>query len=79
MREGPNSPVQVRHPLEVLEDIEEEASRSTEQLLYAAPAPWAELLTQYVDTLNELVAHKDEFTSPAETHTLDEGHAGGCG
>ncbi|MBT2895119.1 DUF6269 family protein [Streptomyces sp. McG3] len=79
MREGPNSPVQVQHPLEVLEDIEEEASRNTEGLLYAAPAPWAQLLAQYVDSLNELVAQGHEFNRPAEIHTLDEGHAGGCG
>ncbi|MFJ9890468.1 DUF6269 family protein [Streptomyces sp. NPDC091287] len=79
MREGPNSPVQVQHPLEVLEDIEVEASRSTEGLLSATPAPWAELLAQYVDSLNELVAQGQEFNRPAEIYSLDEGHAGGCG
>ncbi|MFG2132167.1 DUF6269 family protein [Streptomyces sp. NPDC048751] len=79
MREDQNAPVQVQHPLEFLEYIENQAAREREELLRDSPRPWAELLAEYVDALSELIAQGHKFNSPPEMYTLDEGHAGGCG
>lgn len=74
-----NSPALVQHPLEVLAEIESSAALDQELLLRDAGTPWADLLAEYVDALNELAAQGIEETGHIAAYGLDEGHAGGCG
>ncbi|MBX7554891.1 hypothetical protein K1Y78_44945 [Streptomyces sp. tea 10] len=67
---------QVHHPLETLKEIEDNATLDQESLLRDADAPWASLLTAFVDTLNEMAMRQ---TGHIAGYGLDEGHAGGCG
>ncbi|WP_330301212.1 DUF6269 family protein [Streptomyces sp. NBC_00503] len=70
---------QVRHPLEILTEIERSAAVDQELLLRDSGTPWAELLADYVDALNELATQGTVDNGYIATYGLDEGHAGGCG
>lgn len=72
-------PSQVQHPLEVLAEIERQGAVDQELLLRDSGTPWAELLAEYVDALNELATQGTESNGFIATYGLDEGHAGGCG
>ncbi|AZM56524.1 hypothetical protein DMA15_31365 [Streptomyces sp. WAC 01529] len=79
MSEDQEHPTSVQHPLELLEEIESRGERGTEALLVDSPTPWARLLAEYADALNELVAQGYRFENAPEVQGFDEGHAGGCG
>ncbi|MFI7291511.1 DUF6269 family protein [Streptomyces anulatus] len=79
MRDDQNSPAQVVHPLEFLEEIEEKLSKEQEDTLPASITPWAVLLADYIDALSEIIALGQDDDSPAPLYALDQGHAGGCG
>ncbi|RSS54697.1 DUF6269 family protein [Streptomyces sp. WAC06614] len=70
---------QVQHPLDVLTEIENKAAMDQELLLRDGGTPWAELLADYVDALNELAVPGTAENGYLATYGLDEGHAGGCG
>ncbi|MET9607006.1 DUF6269 family protein [Streptomyces sp. NPDC006512] len=70
---------QVQHPLDILTDIENSAAIDQELLLRDSGTPWADLLADYVDALNELAARGTAENGYIATYGLDEGHAGGCG
>ncbi|MEU8894012.1 DUF6269 family protein [Streptomyces sp. NPDC048442] len=72
-------PAQVQHPLEFLAEIEQQGSRDQEMLLRDSGTPWAEMLAEYVDALNELATPGTGANGFIATYGLDEGHAGGCG
>ncbi|MFJ4283500.1 DUF6269 family protein [Streptomyces massasporeus] len=72
-------PSRVQHPLEVLTQIENTVAMDQELLLRDAGTPWADLLADFVDTLNELAVRGTEESGFISTYGLDEGHAGGCG
>ncbi|MCY0920154.1 MULTISPECIES: DUF6269 family protein [unclassified Streptomyces] len=69
----------VQHPLEILTEIERGAAVDQEILLRDGATPWAELLADYVDALNELATRGTADNGYIATYGLDEGHAGGCG
>jgi hypothetical protein len=80
MREDEGSSTSAPHPLEFLEELEKRASVEQEGLLRGSATPWARLLVEYADALNELVAQGYRFDMPhQEMQSFDEGHAGGCG
>ncbi|MCX5203681.1 hypothetical protein OG897_19765 [Streptomyces sp. NBC_00237] len=79
MFDNQSDPAQVQHPLEVLADIEHRGSQDQEMLLRDSGTPWAELLAEYVDALNELASPGTGSSGFIATYGLDEGHAGGCG
>ncbi|MFD7257570.1 DUF6269 family protein [Streptomyces sp. NPDC059874] len=70
---------EVRHPLEVLTEIERSAAVDQELLLRDSATPWADLLADYVDALNDLATQGTAENGYIATYGLDEGHAGGCG
>ncbi|MFJ3928192.1 DUF6269 family protein [Streptomyces sp. NPDC090022] len=70
---------QVQHPLDVLTEIERGAAMDQELLLRDGATPWAEILADYVDALNELATRGTAENGYIATYGLDEGHAGGCG
>ncbi|MFE9635270.1 DUF6269 family protein [Streptomyces sp. NPDC006463] len=69
----------VQHPLEILTEIERSAAVDQELLLRDSGTPWAEILADYVDALNELATRGTADNGYIATYGLDEGHAGGCG
>ncbi|MEU6484901.1 DUF6269 family protein [Streptomyces sp. NPDC046887] len=69
----------IQHPLEFLEEVESRGQRETQARLLDNPTPWASLLAEYADALNELVAQGYRFDNAPEMQSFDEGHAGGCG
>ncbi|MGW3954149.1 DUF6269 family protein [Streptomyces sp. NPDC004752] len=66
----------VRHPLETLNEIENNAALDQELLLRDVGAAWASLLAAFVDTLSEMALRESGHIAG---YGLDEGHAGGCG
>ncbi|MBW5485266.1 DUF6269 family protein [Streptomyces bambusae] len=70
---------QVQHPLDVLTEIENKAAMDQELLLRDSGTPWADLLADYVDALNDLAVQGTAENGYIATYGLDEGHAGGCG
>ncbi|MFF2655294.1 DUF6269 family protein [Streptomyces sp. NPDC058045] len=84
MYDDQTPPDRVRHPLAFLSEIEQRAEQERRTVPEAASPedttdPSVKLLTEYVETLVELASQREEFATPPETRTFDEGHAGGCG
>ncbi|MFI5772291.1 DUF6269 family protein [Streptomyces sp. NPDC051658] len=79
MYDNQPGPSQVQHPLEILAEIERQEAVGQELLVRDSGAPWAELLAEYVDALNELATPGTASTGFIAAYGLDEGHAGGCG
>jgi hypothetical protein len=77
--EKEENPASVQSPLQFLEELEKRASMEQEALLRDSAVSWAQLLAEYADALNELVAQGYRFDFPPEAQSFDEGHAGGCG
>ncbi|OKK04816.1 hypothetical protein AMK26_16180 [Streptomyces sp. CB03234] len=67
------------HPLGVLTEIEHRNSEAQEARLREHASPWAELLVQYVDALNGLIAKQPHEDGLPDLRGLEDGHAGGCG
>lgn len=77
MHDDMGDPFDVRHPLDVLAEIELRGAAGRKPPAHDSAALWADLLAAYVEHLVDRGQAHTPGPGPFElTHRLDEGHAG---
>ncbi|MYV60689.1 hypothetical protein GTW37_15540 [Streptomyces sp. SID4931] len=65
----------VPHPLEVLDEIDQQHVREQQAMLSDRATPWPELLTRYIDALAILVAEGSDQENTAENQDFEDGNS----